>query len=133
MIDQETIADKIRASVEDDGRLTCAKAHQVARHLGLEPSEVGDAATLLDIEASRCQLGLFGHGPKGKGKGGVVESRVKVGEELEARIRKALLNGRLPCSAAWEIASEFKLKRLDLGNAAETLGVRISPCQLGFF
>lgn len=133
MIDQETIANKIRASLDDDGRLTCAKAHQIARHLGVEPIEVGDVATSLDIEASRCQLGLFGYGPKGGGKGRIVASRVKVSEELEARIREALFNGRLRCSAAWEIASEFKLKRLELANAAETLGVRISSCQLGFF
>jgi hypothetical protein len=56
-----------------------------------------------------------------------------VSEDLADRIRTSLVDGQLPCIAAWEIASEFKLKRLDLGNAAEALGLPISPCQLGFF
>ncbi len=133
MEDQDILADKIKASLDDDGRLSCATAHKIARQLEVEPIEVGDVATALDIHASRCQLGLFGHGPKGEGKGRVVQSAVEVSEELAARIRDALARGELPCAAAWEIASEFKMKRLDLGNAVETLGIRISPCQLGFF
>jgi len=133
MVDQDIIADRINASLEDDGRLSCATAHKIARELEMEPLMVGDVATALDIQTSLCQLGLFGHGPKGEGKGGIVESGMKASEELAARIRDALIAGKLPCSAAWEIASEFKLSRLDLGNAAETVSVRISPCQLGFF
>lgn len=132
MVDQD-IANKIKASLEDDGRLPCPTAFKIARELGVEPIEVGEVATALDLSVSRCQLGLFGHGPRAEGKGRIVESGMEVGEELAARVRKALVNGRLPCSAAWEIAGEFKLTRLDLGNAAETLAIRISPCQLGFF
>lgn len=133
MVAHDIIADKIKASLEDDGRLTCAMANKIARELEVEPIEVGDMATSLGIHASQCQLGLFGHGPKEEGKGRIVESGMEVSEELEARIRDALRRGELPCFAAWEIASEFKLTRLDLGNAAETLGIPISPCQLGFF
>jgi len=133
MVDQDIIADKIKASLEDDGRLSCAMANNIARELEVEPIEVGDVATALDIQASRCQLGLFGHGPKGEGKGRIVESGTEVSEGLAARISDALIKGKLPCSAAWEIASEFKMTRLELANAAETLGVRVSPCQLGFF
>jgi hypothetical protein len=119
MKDRE-IEDQIRASLEDDGRITCAMMHAIARRLGLEPIEVGRTATALDIHASQCQLGLF-------------DSSVDVSEELADRIRAALVDGRLSCADAWEIASALKLKRLDLGNAAEALGLPISPCQLGFF
>jgi len=132
MVDQD-IADKIKAALGDDGRLPCPTAFKIARELGVEPIEVGEAATALDYSVSRCQLGLFGHGPKEEGKGRVVESGMEVSEELAARVRDGLVDGSLPCSAAWQIASEFKLTRLDLGNAAETLGTHISPCQLGFF
>lgn len=132
MEDQE-IADTLRESAEEDGRVSCATMHKIARELGVDPIEVGDAATALDIQASQCQVGLFGHRPRGEGKGRLVEPGMDVSENLEARIRGALDGGRLPCAAAWDIATEVKLKRLDLGNAAETLGIRISPCQLGFF
>lgn len=130
---QEDIQDRIKASLEEDGRITCASLHKIARDLGREPLEVGQVATALEIHASKCQLGLFGHGPKAEGKGRIVESGVEVSEELEARVRRGLVDGRLPCAVAWEIASELKLKRLYLGNAAETLGIAVWPCQLGFF
>ncbi len=130
---EQEIAEKLRAWREDDGRVSCATMHKIARELEVQPLEVGDIATALDIRASECQVGLFGHGPIGEGKGCVVESGMDVSDELADRIRGALTGGRLSCATAWEIASEFKLTRLDLGNAAETLDIRISPCQLGFF
>jgi hypothetical protein len=127
------IADRIRASLEDDGRITCATMHRIARELGVDPSEVGGTADALDIHASQCQLGLFGHGPRGQGKGRIVDSSVDVSKHLADRVGAGLVDDQLPCLVAWEIASELKLKRLDLGNAAEALGIPISPCQLGFF
>ena len=133
MADQNTIADEIEESLEDDGRLPCPTAFKIARELEVEPLEVGDVATGMDISVSRCQLGLFGHGPKEEGRGRIVRSDIAVGEELAARIRGALVSGKLPCAVAWEVASEFKVTRLEISNACETLGIRVSPCQLGFF
>ena len=130
---KQEIAEEIRTSLEDDGRITCASMHSIALKLGVEPVEVGRTATELDFHAAQCLLGLFGHVPRGQGKGRIVTPDVDVSEELEGRIRARLEEGRLPCAAAWEIASELKLKRLDLGNAAEKLGIPVSPCQLGFF
>lgn len=132
MRDQD-IAEKLGASLEEDGRVSCATMQKIARELGVDPIEVGDTATALEMQASQCQVGLFGHGPREDGKGRIVESGMEVSDELAAAMRGSLVNGRLPCAAAWEIASEFKRSRLDVGNVAETLDVRISPCQLGFF
>ena len=132
MKDQE-ITEELRASQEDDGRVTCATMHRIAGKLDVEPIEVATVANDVDIRASQCLLGLFGHGARGEGKGRIVQSGVEVSEEVAQRMRDAQVDGRLSCATAWEIASEFKLKRLDLGNAAETLEVSIAPCQLGFF
>ena len=132
MKDQEII-EELRASLEDDGRVTCATMHRVAGKLDVEPIEVATVANDVDIRASQCQLGLFGHGAKEEGKGRIVQSGVEVSEEVAKRIRDAQVDGRMSCATVWEIASEFKLKRLDLGNAVETLGISIAPCQLGFF
>jgi hypothetical protein len=132
MTDEE-IGRALRTSAEDDGRVTCATMHRIARKLGVEPLEVGRAATEAEIHASQCQLGLFGHSAKGQGKGRIVRADVEVGDELAEQMRSSLANGRLPCAAAWDIATELKLSRLDLGNAAETLDIPIAPCQLGFF
>ena len=132
MKDQEII-EELRASLEDDGRVTCATMNRIAGKLEVEPMEVATVANDVDIRASQCQLGLFGHGAKEEGKGRIVQSGVEVSEEVAKRIRDAQVDGRMSCATVWEIASEFKLKRLDLGNAVETLGISIAPCQLGFF
>ena len=132
MKDQEII-EELRASLEDDGRVTCATMNRIAGKLDVEPMEVATVANDVDIRASQCQLGLFGHGAKEEGKGRIVQSGVEVSEEVAKRIRDAQVDGRMSCATVWEIASEFKLKRLDLGNAVETLGISIAPCQLGFF
>ncbi len=130
---EQEIAEKLRAWQEDDGRVSCATMHKIARELEVQPLEVGDTATALNIQASECQVGLFGHGPLAEGKGRVVEAGMDVSDDLADRIRGALTGGRLSCATAWEIASEFKLTRVEVANAAETLGIRIAPCQLGFF
>ena len=131
-MDQE-IVKELGTSTEDDGRVTCATMHRIARKLGVEPIEVGNVASESDVHASQCQLGLFGHGARGQGKGRVVRADVEVSDELAEHMRAALVDGRLPCAAAWDIATELKLNRIDLGNAAETLDISIAPCQLGFF
>ena len=132
MKDQEII-EELRASLEDDGRVTCATMYRISGKLDVEPIEVATVANDVDIRASQCQLGLFGHGDKGEGKGRIVQSGVEVREEVAQRLQDVQVDGRLSCATAWEIASEFKLKRLDLGNAVETLGISVAPCQLGFF
>ena len=132
MKDQEII-EELRASLEDDGRATCATMHRVAGKVDVDPIEAATVANDVDIRASQCQLGLFGHGPKEEGKGRIVQSGVEVREEVARRLREVQVDGRMSCATAWEIASEFKLKRLDLGNAVETLGISVAPCQLGFF
>jgi hypothetical protein len=130
---EQEIAEQLREARAEDGRVSCAAMHSIARRLGVEPAKVGKTCTESGIRASDCQLGLFGHGLAREGKGRVVRSDVDVSEGLAARIRSAAPDGRVSCAELWKIASEFKLPRLFLGSAAETLGLKITPCQLGFF
>jgi hypothetical protein len=105
-------------------------AFKAARRLDVSPQQVGEVANELDVRISRCQLGLFGHG---SAKGKALELVQEVGADLQARIRDGLAEGGLPCVRAWDIASNLTMKRLDVANAAESLGVRITQCQLGCF
>jgi hypothetical protein len=56
-----------------------------------------------------------------------------VSAEVEAAIKNALVDDRLTCAAAWKIAEENGIAKLDVANACETLGVKIASCQLGAF
>jgi len=53
--------------------------------------------------------------------------------EVEAEIRKKLVNDRLPCKSAWEIAKKFNLRKMVVSGTCEALGIKIKACQLGAF
>jgi hypothetical protein len=125
----QAIADAIRkASV--GGKVSCAEAFRIAEEMGVEPSEVGRALDLLEMKIIKCQLGLFGHE---RGRHLIVEPAEAVSPELEKALRAGLVDGRLPCVAAWEIAKRFALPKMDITAACEKLNIRIGQCQLGAF
>ena len=122
----------ITAAIQEqarEGMLRCAAAFRIVKELDVAPLAVGETADEMEVRLSRCQLGLFGYGePKC-----IVEPAEEVSPELEQAIRKGLVEGRLPCVVAWEIAARFGMPKLHVANAAEKLEVRIRPCQLGAF
>ncbi len=124
----ERIAAAIREQLHE-GMLRCAVAFRIAEELGVTLMEVGETADVLEVRLSRCQLGLFGYGEQKS----IVEPAEEIAPELEQAIREGLIEGRLPCTDAWAMADRFKMPKLHVANAAEKLGVRIKPCQLGAF
>jgi len=124
----EKIAEKVREKLSD-GSLSCGAAHAIATALKVKPSEVGMTLDLLEVRIGKCQLGLFGYGEKKR----IVKPAEEVNSELENEIKALLVNGRLPCRAAWDIAEKFKMKKLDFANACEKLKIKINSCQIGSF
>ena len=112
------------------GKVSCAAAFTVARELKMKPSEVGKALDFLEIKVVKCQLGLFGYQ---KGPRLVVQPAEEVPPELEKALRAGLVNGRLPCAAAWNIAKRFNLPKMTIKAACESLKLRLARCQLGTF
>ncbi len=111
------------------GEISCASAFGLAVDLGESPGEVGRAADLLEIRVTQCQLGLFGYQPKKK----IVRSGEGVKQDLEEAIRQALIEDRLPCRSAWDIAERLGIGKMAVSSACEGLGIKISSCQLGAF
>ncbi|HUH65194.1 MAG TPA: hypothetical protein VLZ07_02075 [Syntrophales bacterium] len=123
---------KIARSLEkkiSDGKISCARATAIAAELGVSMNEVGVSIDLMEIELEKCQLGLFGYGEKKL----IVKPADNVPVDLEKVIRNALAGGRLPCAAAWRIAEELGVAKMDVSSACETLKIKIKPCQLGAF
>lgn len=113
----------------DAGQIACGQVFAIASELGISPSEAGRTVDLLKIRLVKCQLGLFGYTPERV----IVKPADKVLPELESAIRGRLADERLPCAQAWQIAEEMNLKKMDVSCAAEALGIKIRPCQLGAF
>jgi len=111
------------------GALPCAAAFQAAKDLDVKPAEVGFTLDNLEIKISKCQLGIFGYG-KGKGPLKLMDN---VPPSLEDAIHKILTDGKLQCGSAWKEAERLGIARMDIASACDTLGIRISKCQLGAF
>jgi len=124
----ERIKEAIRGRLSE-GMLHCVDAFRIAEDLAVMPLDVGEAADELEVRLARCQLGLFGYGDPKR----IVKPAEQVAPELERAIREGLVGERLPCAEAWVIAARQGISKLEVANAAEKLGVRISQCQIGAF
>ena len=124
----EQISGEVRAR-SSKGEIPCAVAFDIADRFRASPAEVGFTIDSLEITVTKCQMGLFGHGAKKM----AIEPAETVSAELEETIRESLVDGRLPCAAAWAIAESLGLGKMDVSSACEALKVKISSCQLGTF
>ncbi|WP_319409812.1 hypothetical protein [uncultured Desulfosarcina sp.] len=125
----KAISDAIAAK-EKEGRITCAAAHAIAKKQACSPQVVGMNIDLLEKRIRRCQLGLFGYGLKKKK---AVKPAAMVTKTLRTAIRKAMDGDSITCQAAWTLAKEMSLTRLEVSSACEALKIKISKCQLGAF
>ncbi len=126
-----TVSDKLKEAVQKSAKnnnISCKAAEKIASATGFSLGDVGVAIDILNVNIAQCQLGLFGLDGKQK-----VPPAPSVAPDLEAAIRKALVNGRLSCAAAWAIAGQLGVKRLEVGAACENLKIKVKPCQLGAF
>ena len=57
-MNQEKMIEAVRSAAVNN-RLTCEKAHELARELNVSLQEIGAACNELKIKISACQLGCF--------------------------------------------------------------------------
>jgi len=124
----ENIAEAVKKRISG-GKISCAAAFKIVSDLKVPPAEVGFTIDSLEIPITKCQLGLFGYNPQKK----FIKPADSIPSTLEEAIHQALVNSRLSCAAAWDIAERFGLGKMEVTSACEALGVKISSCQLGSF
>jgi hypothetical protein len=125
--------EELIAIYPEKGLIPCPVAHFIAAYLNRSPREVGDVATTLNTKIYQCQLGLFGYGRKGLTSYKILGRTVEVPDEVLERIKNTASDGRISCLDLWKIADESGIMRPEAGNAADSLGLKITPCQLGAF
>lgn len=123
-----TLAAQIKGR-QENGNLTCSKAHAIAKALDTTPAQVGKAMDILGIRISRCQMGLFGYSPEKK----AVKPTETVDAAIKTELESAVNDNRIPCARCWELADRHKIPRMAVAAACEALGYKISRCQLGAF
>ena len=111
------------------GELPCAVAFAIAKDLGFSAGEIGKTVDLMNLRLSKCQMGLFGYKPEKN----IVKPLNEVNQDINDAIDVALVDGRLSCNKAWEIASRLKVSKITVSGACDARGIKIKPCQLGAF
>ena len=122
------LVEEINASLTA-GRLPCPVAFKVARKLDVELALVGDKADELGIKVSNCQLGCFGKEKSTHEELGDMQIAPAVAEAVQA----SLVNGKIPCKTAHDLAKRLKIGRRKVGDTASKLNIKVSDCQLGCF
>ena len=94
---------------------------QTPRKLKIEPKEIAELTKKYSIKIDNCELGVFGSNDFG-------DARDDIYEKLSS---KADAEKKLECSAAWEVAKEFSLKKV--GSTTKKSDIEVIYCQLGCF
>jgi len=110
-------------------KIPCAVAFEISKALQISPEKVGKTADLMNFKLTKCQLGLFGYQPQKK----IVKSHNSPNVDVKDAVSAALVQGRLSCKRAWDIASRLHVSKMTVSSACETMGVKIKDCQLGAF
>jgi len=84
---------------------------------GLPPAQIGVEAEIEALRAGKASIypDIWGF------------------EDLKNEISDALVQGRLSCKSAWDIATRFNVHKMKISGACEAMGIRIKHCQLGAF
>ncbi len=107
--------------LNDNGKIDCLDAFRLARELGIVPGEIAALTKRHNIKIDNCELGVFGSNDFG-------ERRDDIYERLSS---KANTEKQIECSAAWEVAQEFSLKKV--GSTTKNSDIEVIYCQLGCF
>jgi len=122
------IKDEILKKAKNN-EVPCAVAFEIAKELQVSADAVGMNVDMLDFKLTKCQLGLFGYYPQKK----MVKPQDLENQDLNDFLTDTLVDGRLSCKSAWDIASSCKVNKMKVSGACEAMGIKIKNCQLGAF
>ncbi len=58
---------------------------------------------------------------------------VRLHNNIEEEIKSSLVDGKLPCAVAFQIAGKHDVSTKKIGDKANELNIKISKCQIGCF
>ncbi|MDL1967342.1 MAG: hypothetical protein LWW97_02030 [Deltaproteobacteria bacterium] len=112
-----------------NNELSCASAFLIAKELNVSPDKVGMITNSINCRLVKCQMGLFGYRPDKK----IVKPVKTANQNLKNTIIDNLVEGKLECKIAWDIASRFKVNKMTASGICEDMNIKINECQLGAF
>ena len=129
MADENINVSDILKKAAVDNKITCAQFFSISQQYSIFPDIMGVEADKEGLKICECQMGLFGCVSGNK----IIRPAESVSDRLEELIFSYMDDGKLECKAAWSIAAELKIKKIDVASACENLKIKINKCQLGAF
>lgn len=111
----------LKQYLNENGKINCLDAFKLARELNIEPIEIAKLTKEYSIKIDNCELGVFGSNDFG-------EVREDIYDKLSLRTNE---KNEVECSAAWEVAKEFSLKKV--GATTKKSDLEVTYCKLGCF
>ena len=124
------VKDEITKSMKN-GAIFCDDAFRIADKLNITSEKVGITADLMDCKLTGCQLGLFGLQSQNKASEMLLPELKK--NDLKKKIMSELIDSRLTCKKAWEIASQHRVCKITVTELCDEMKIKITRCQLGAF
>ncbi len=124
------IKNEITKSMKD-GAIFCDDAFRIADKLDITSEKVGVTADLMNCKLTGCQLGLFGLQSQNKASENLLPELKK--DDLKKKIMSELIDSRLTCKKAWDIASQHKVCKTTVTELCNKMKIKITKCQLGAF
>ncbi len=112
-----------------NSELSCASAFLIAKEHNVSPDKVGMIIDSINYRLVKCRMGLFGYRPDKK----IVKPVKTENQNLKNTIIDNLVEGKLECKIAWDIASRFKVNKMTVSGICEDMDIKINKCQLGAF
>ena len=112
-----------------DGYLSCPVAWNIARNDDVPRIAVGERMDKLGARIIDCQLGCFAVDKTFYSD----DPSDTIPEELLQTMEELNSEKLLTCVKAFELAAQYKVKPMKLGNEATARNIKIRQCQLGCF
>jgi hypothetical protein len=126
--DLARLESQVKASIKN-GYLSCPVAWRIAAELHVPRIAAGALADKLGTRITDCQLGCF----KVDKTPFICASGSSLSAEVVQTLKELQETGQLTCAKAHELAGQYKIDSLVLGNQMSALNIKISQCQLGCF
>lgn len=114
-------AEILKQYLNENGKIDCLDGFKLAKKLNIDPSEIAEITKKFNIKIDNCELGVFGDNNFG-------DMRDDIYEKLSQKVAN---DKQIECSAAWEVAKEFSLKKV--GSTTKKSDLKVIDCQLGCF
>ncbi len=114
--------DLVLTNLDENGTLSCIKAFKVAKLIGMEPKNIAEITSNMNIKITNCELGVFGD-----------LKFTDMNDEIYNMLKTNSKDSKIECQVAWKIAQEKGQSLNKIGSTIKNSDLKVTKCQIGCF